>query len=269
MEPKKMTVPRRRWQEMRAPDFSGDSSRWIAVLPIAAVEQHGPHLPVGVDMLLAEGYVAETIRRLPSDLPATFLPVQAVGKSNEHIASPGTLTLGWKTATESWIEIGDSIARAGLRKLVIVTSHGGNVPIMDIVALELRLRHRMLCVATGWSRLGKAEGVFPPEEAVHGIHGGDVETSMMLALHPELVDMNAAADFGSRQHEMIATMAQLRVHGPVQFGWTAGDLNPAGAVGNAGAATAEKGRAQIAYAASAFCDLLADVDRFDPDSLAH
>lgn len=257
-------LPRRRWTEMSAAAIAAADTRdWIAVLPVAAVEQHGPHLPVGTDSYIAEGQVARVIALLPQDLPVTFLPVQHVGKSNEHISSPGTLTLDWDTVTRAWIEIGDSVARAGITRLVIVTSHGGNVPIMDIVAREMRIRHDMLCVATAWARFGQPEGVFPIEEFVYGIHGGDVETSIMLHLHPDLVDMGAARDFRSTQQDLIAEMAHLRVHGPVQYGWKAQDLNPAGVVGNAGAASADKGRRSLDHAARGFLALLEDVRRFD------
>lgn len=262
-------LPRRYWVEMTTEDFAAaDTAGWIAVLPVAAVEQHGPHLPVWTDTCIAEGQVRRVLELLPADLPATVLPVQAVAKSNEHIASPGTLTLSWETVTRAWLDIGDSVARAGVRKLVIVTSHGGNVPIMDIVARELRIRHRMLAVATSWARFGQPEGVFPAEEFVYGIHGGDVETSIMLHLVPHLVRMDRAEDFRSTQHRMIETMAHLRVHGPVQYGWTAQDLNPAGAVGNAAAASAEKGRLSLDHAARGFVELLADVHRFDLADLA-
>ncbi|WP_181704676.1 creatininase family protein [Chthonobacter rhizosphaerae] len=262
------TLPRRHWHEMTTTDFrDGDTASWIAILPVAAIEQHGPHLPVYTDACIAEGQVRRVIDLLGGELPATFLPVQAVAKSNEHIDSPGTLTLDWETVTKAWLDIGDSVARAGVRKLVIVTSHGGNVPIMDIVARELRIRHRMLAVATSWARFGQPDGVFPAEEFVYGIHGGDVETSIMLHLRPDLVRMDKAADFRSTQHEMIDTMAHLRVHGPAQFGWKAQDLNPAGAVGNAAAASAEKGRLSLDHAARGFVDLLADVARFDPARL--
>ena len=264
-----MPMPRRRWEEMTAPDFRDASTRnWIAVLPVAAIEQHGPHLPVFTDTCVAQGQVARVIELLGDEaLPASFLPVQAVGKSNEHVSSPGTLTLDWETVTKAWIEIGESVARAGVRKMIVVTSHGGNVPIMDIVARELRVRHEMLVVATAWARFGQPEGVFPPEEFVYGIHGGDVETSLMLHLRPDLVRMELAEDFRSTQHEMIAEMAHLRVHGPVQFGWKAQDLNPKGTVGNAAAASAEKGRLSLDHAARGFIDLLRDVHRFDPARL--
>ncbi|MGL4243356.1 MAG: creatininase family protein, partial [Beijerinckiaceae bacterium] len=122
------------WYELGWQDFqSRDMSRTVAVLPIAAVEQHGPHLPVGVDSLIAEGHVAAVKAALPADIDALFLPVQRIGKSNEHLHFPGTLTLSAETALRAWTEIGESVARAGCRRLVIVNSHGGNMAVMDIV----------------------------------------------------------------------------------------------------------------------------------------
>ncbi|MEX0853688.1 MAG: creatininase family protein [Bauldia sp.] len=261
-------LPRRTWHEMTTGDFAGgDTGRWIAVLPVAAIEQHGPHLPVYTDTCIAEGMVRRAIELMPDDLPATFLPVQAIGKSNEHISSPGTLTTTWETATRLWLDIGDSVRRAGLRKLIIVNSHGGNVPMIDIVARELRVRHDMLVVATAWSRFGQPEGLSAAQEALYGIHGGDIETSMMLHFRPDLVRMEAAQDFRSAQLDFNAEFKHLRAHGPVQFGWKAQDLNPHGAVGDASAATAEKGRAVVDHQARAFVELCRDVAGFDPRRL--
>ena len=134
-------MPSAYWADRTTEDLAHlDPERTIAVLPIAAVEQHGPHLPVSTDTEIANGMVRETIARLPADLTALFLPTQQIGKSNEHIRSPGTLTLSAETAIRAWTEIGESVHRAGVKKLVMVNSHGGNVECIGIVARELRVR---------------------------------------------------------------------------------------------------------------------------------
>ncbi|MES0810634.1 creatininase family protein [Roseibium sp. SCPC15] len=257
-------LPKPFWYEMTTTDFSAPSTRdWIAVLPVAAIEQHGPHLPVFTDTAIAEGQIRRVVELLPEDLPVTFLPVQAVGKSNEHVSSPGTLTLTWETAIKAWLEIGDSVARAGVRKLVLMNSHGGNVPMVDIVTRELRVRHNMLAVGSAWARFGQPEGVFSDHEMTFGIHGGDVETSIMLHLHPDLVRMDKAEDFKSVQEKLVEDFQHLRAHGPHQLGWKAQDLNTAGTVGNASIATAEKGKKSLDHAAQGFVELLSDIHAFD------
>lgn len=257
-------LPRRHWQDMTVEDFRDAGARdWIAVLPVAAIEQHGPHLPLATDRIIAEGYVARAIDHLPIHIPATFLPVAVIGKSDEHISAPGTLTHSWETLARAWIEIGDAVARAGIRKLVIINSHGGNVPIVDIVTRELRIKHEMLAVGTNWSRLGYPEGLFDPRERLYGIHGGDIETSLILALRPDLVRADKLADFRSEQETFAAEFKLLRAYGPIQFGWKTEDLNPTGALGDARSANAAKGDATLEHGARAFIDLLDDVARFD------
>jgi creatinine amidohydrolase len=256
-------MPARLWLDLTTEEFrTRDMSGAIAVLPVAAVEQHGPHLPVGVDTYIAEGYLARTRALVPDDLDVLFLPVQAVGKSNEHLAFPGTLTLSAETAIRAWYEIGESVFRAGCGKLVFVNSHGGNVAIIDIVARELRVKLGMLVVTAAWHRLGYPEELFEPEELRHGIHGGDVETSLMLAFRPEAVHGGKAENFVPRTVAMEQELTHLRAIQPTGFGWMAQDLHPRGAMGDASQATREKGEAAADYGARHFVELLRDVDRF-------
>jgi creatinine amidohydrolase len=257
-------LPTKYWAEMGWRDFAAaDMSKVVAVLPVAAIEQHGPHLPVGVDAFINEGYLARAASRIPDDLPVLILPVQAIGKSNEHIEFPGTLTFSLETVTRAWTEIGDSVARTGCRKLIFINSHGGNVPVIDAVVRELRVRHRMLAVHAAWSRFGAPEGMFSARERAHGIHGGDAETSLMLAFKPGTVKMSEARDFVSAAVSIEQEFKQLRVTQPIGFGWMSSDLHEGGAVGDAANATAEKGEASADHAANAFIDLLRDVDSFD------
>ena len=264
------TLPPRDWSAIRWPEIeSAAPTRWIAVLPLAATEQHGPHLPLSTDVTIAEAYLARVRELLPAELPATLLPVQPVGLSTEHLSFPGTLTLSAETALKLWTEIGDSVARAGVRKLVMVTSHGGNSAAMSLVAQELRARHKMLVVTTGWARFGTPDGLFAADELRHGIHGGAVETSIMLAHAPHLVRTEAIADFRPASIAMEQDFRVLSAQRPAPFAWAAQDLHPSGAIGDATAATADKGRQLLDHGARAFCELLADVDRFDLAALGN
>ncbi|MCS0497437.1 creatininase family protein [Ancylobacter sp. MQZ15Z-1] len=256
--------PKRFWTELAWTDFAeGDTADWIAVLPVAAVEQHGPHLPVGVDTMIGEGYIEEVMKLLPDDLPAVFLPLQAIGKSNEHIHFPGTLTLSAETVIRAWSEIGESVHRAGVRKLVIANSHGGNVPMLDVVARDLRARLGMLAVTVSWHRFGYPEGLFSPQERQHGIHAGGIETSLMMAFRPDMIRMDQVRDFPPATLAMEQEFAFLRAGTPAGFGWMAQDIQPAGAMGDATEASVEKGETCAFYGARAFVELLADVHRFD------
>jgi creatinine amidohydrolase len=260
-------LPKRYWTEMTWEDFlDGKPADWIAVLPVAAVEQHGPHLPVGVDGYIAEGYIGRVMELLSPALPVTFLPLQSIGKSDEHLAFPGTLTISAETAIRAWTEIGKSIYRAGVRKLVIANSHGGNSPIVDIVARNLRVELGMLVVTTSWHRLGYPYGLFSKEELAHGIHAGEIETSLMLALKTETVRPNME-NAKSATVGMEREFKHLRANTPAGFAWMTQDLHESGAVGNARAATLEKGGAALEHGAQAFVDLLEDVHHFDLDRL--
>ena len=259
-------LPPRDWTDIHWPDIAGaDPAQWIAVLPLAATEQHGPHLPVGTDVMIAQAYLARVRELLPENIPATFLPLQPVGISTEHIDYPGTLTLPTEIALQTWMSLGESVARSGIRKLVMVTSHGGNSAAMSLVAQDLRAKWRLLAVTTSWSRFGTPEGLFPAEELRHGIHGGAVETSIMLAHFPEAVRSDEVADFRPNSIAMEKEYRWLSAHRPAPFAWQAQDLHKSGAAGDARLASAEKGERLLDHGARAFCELLADVDKFDPE----
>jgi creatinine amidohydrolase len=252
------------WAAYRAPELASiDPMRTVALLPVAAVEQHGPHLPLGVDMMIAEGMLTELRAACPADLDLRILPVQAVGKSNEHLWAAGTLTLTAETALRAWVEIGLSVARAGVRKIAILNSHGGNADLVSILARELRVQAGMLAVRAHWGSFGVPDGIYSAREMAFGIHGGDLETSMMLHFRPELVDMMAAADFAS-----AAEAAPIPPVGGAALAWVASDLNPAGVVGEAHLATAEKGRATAAHQVAGVIRMLRDLAALPLDGVA-
>jgi creatinine amidohydrolase len=262
-------MPSRFWADHAAQDLAAmDRERLIAVLPVAATEQHGPHLPVSVDQAILDGIIAATVPLIPGDCPALFLPTLPIGKSDEHRSYPGTLTFTAATLMAMWSEIGDSVARAGVRKLVLLNSHGGQMAPMDIVARDLRLRHGMIVVAANWFAMGLPQGLFPPEEERFGIHAGDMETSVMLALHPDLVRMERARNFVPLAARLAAENRHLGLSPAGKLAWVAEDQHPSGACGNAAAATAEKGRKVIDHAARQVVTLLQEVDRLPLTVLA-
>ena len=259
---------KRDWAEMTWEDFATADSSWVAVLPLAATEQHGPHLPLGTDSFILEAYLARARKLLPDTLKVSFLPLQPIGTSHEHSAFDGTLSLTPETLTQALTDIAESVHRPGVRKLVFANGHGGNVAALDLVALDLRNRLGMLAVPCSFSRFGYPDGLFGAEELAHGIHGGDVETSIMLAVRPDLVRTQWAKNFVPASLAMARDFKWLRAGAPVGFGWMSQDLHAAGAIGDATLATAAKGEAALAHGARAFVELLDDVARFDLIKLA-
>ena len=256
-----MTSPLSRfWADLKTTDFAQlDAARSIAVLPLAATEQHGPHLPLSVDTDLVNGVVAHALAHLPAGLPVFFLPTQTVGRSVEHTAFAGTLTLSAATLIQAWVDLGECVARTGIQKLVLLNSHGGNVSTMDIVGRELRARCGMTVAMVNTFALpmpADVEALFDADEQRFGVHGGDVETSMMLALHPERVDMRQAQTFESTSQQRARDYPVIGNGRSVKLAWAAQDLNPAGAAGNAAAATADKGRAVLDASGRALAALL-------------
>ncbi len=254
----------RMWAELGWRDCRGGTmAKAIAVLSLAAIEQHGPHLPLGTDAMIMEGYLERVFERLPGGLDVRFLPMLYVGTSGEHLSFPGTLSLRPETLLNVLADIGGSVARAGCRKVVLLNSHGGNSAVINIAARELRLRHDMLAVSASWQRFGYPDGLFDEGELAHGIHGGDVETSLMLAFRPAHVRMGEAGNFVPASLKMEQENNWLRADRPAGFGWLAQDLSRSGAMGDASQASAEKGEACAEHGATAFVELLRDVESFD------
>jgi creatinine amidohydrolase len=265
-----MSLPRF-WADLKTTDFASlDAAKTVAVLPLGATEQHGPHLPLAVDHALVDGMVAAALPLVPPDVPLVVLPTQTIGYSPEHAAFPGTLTLPYDTVLANWIAIGEGVARAGVRKLLLFNAHGGQASLMDIAARELRGRGLVVYHCNWWNLpLGEAvDGLFTPEEHRFGVHGGEIETSLMLALRAGSVAMGQAQDFASTSKDRAARYPILGNGRSAKLGWHMQDYNPQGAAGNAKAATAEKGRAVLEAVARQLAGLVQEISQLPLSTLA-
>ena len=265
----------RQWSDLVTTDFASlDLGRAIAVLPLGATEQHGPHLPLSVDANLAHSMVQAATPHLPADLPALFLPVQRIGYSPEHAAFAGTISLKADTVMRLWTDIAESVSASGVNKLVLFNTHGGNVGLMDVVGRELRTRLGMLVYSVSWFNLPlhgpDGEDIlarFSPEERRFGVHAGQMETAMMLALKPRLVRQSKMQVFESSSQARAAAHSILGNGKSAKLAWAAQDLNPEGAAGNAAAANVDDGMALLDAAGRALADLLKEIDRLPADTL--
>ena len=272
-----MKLPSKFWADLTSRHFSQLAAstsidQTVAVLPVAAIEQHGPHLPVSVDTSLVNGVIEAALPHLPDSLPVLFMPTQQVGKSNEHIRYPGTLTLSAQTLISMWMELGACVARTGIKKLVLFNSHGGQVSVMDIVARDLRTAHDLIVFSSNWYTLPLGDAVmnlFTPAEHRFGIHAGDMETSMMLALREKYVDMQHAQHFHTQAEERAKNYPILGNGAAAKLGWQVQDYNPYGAAGDATLATAAKGHAVIEAAGLQLARLLHEISSLPMSTLNH
>lgn len=245
---------------------NGAIQETIAVFPVAATEQHGPHLPLKVDSAIVDGVIAAALPYMSADVPALFLPTQAVGFSPEHDRFPGTLTLKAETVLRLWTDVGDSVAASGIKKLVLFNAHGGQANFMDIVARDLRSRLGLMVFSVNWYGLPlegpqgeDVNAMFSAHEHRFGIHAGDIETSMMLALSPQHVEMQHAKNFASASETRAQQFSIVGNGKSAKLAWQMQDYNAAGAVGNAAAATPEKGAKVLDAAGRALALLLAQI----------
>lgn len=247
------------WQDLTTRDFASlDSETTLAILPVAAVEQHGPHLPLATDALINAGLIEAIGMRLLAPR-VLVLPAMDVGHSLEHENFAGTLSIAAETLLAVWLDIGRSVARAGVHKLIILNTHGGQSSLVHIAALRLRAELGLLVVRANYFAFGSPPGLFAADELRHGIHGGEMETSLLLHLRPDLVRMELAADFRGLPHELADGAQVLGAEKPIGIGWMSEDLHPEGVVGNAAAADAGRGAQLLDYLGSQLATLIAEV----------
>lgn len=235
--------------------------RAVVALPIASVEQHGPHLPLYTDSLIVREVLNRTLAQLPDDFPFWMLPLQSYGRSNEHAGFSGTVTLTSETLVRVLKEIGDSVARSGFRRFVIVNGHGGNTEVIDFVIRDIREKTGLMVFALHlYLRVAVPSDGLTEAEQVYGIHAGDVETSILLRCHPELVREDRVP---ASLPDHLQTMEAPPFMGPLTFAWLTHDLTESGVLGDASLATQEKGERFLSEAAEQTADLLRKIADFE------
>lgn len=263
-----------RWADLTGPELRVLAARdALAILPVAAIEQHGPHLPLSTDVDIGEGLLAAALSARQHTVtaqsqPVLTLPTLAIGSSLEHTGFAGTLSLPPEAAIAQIEAIGAGVARAGIRRLLLFNSHGGNKATLDIAALKLRAVHGLLVVKANYFRFPPSAETLPTEELTHGLHGGALETSLMLHLAFEKVRRDALASFeplGQRRADAGATVLP---EGEAAFAWLAQDLHPQGVAGDARLASAERGATLCAHYAARLAQIIDETLDFDLNTLA-
>ncbi len=257
-----MTVSTRRLAELRAPQLSELlTDRSIFVQPLGAIEQHGPHLPYNTDALIAERVASAAVERAAAEgLDVWLLPNLAYTKSNEHAWSPGTIWLSATTLLAVLDDIGRCVATTPARKLVFLNGHGGNSALVGVANRELRLQHGLMTFLAHPGVPPDQGGVSAETELGMGIHGGTDETSLMLHLAPDLVEMSVAT---RNVPDGFADNSYVRFGGRVGLGRLSDDFGPDGHIGDPTVATAERGRMLFEGAVTAFAEALGEIDRFE------
>lgn len=256
-----MPSPSRHLADLRAPQITDAvSDRSIIVQPLGAIEQHGPHLPLSTDAVIAERVAEAAVGRVGPELEAWLLPTLSYTKSNEHAWSPGTIWLSATTLLSVLDDIGRCVATTPARKLVFLNGHGGNSALVAVANRELRLAHGLMTFLAHPSLPPDQGGGSTEGELGMGIHGGTDETSLMLHLAPELVDIDAAS---RNVPERLAENRHVRFGGSVGFGWLSSDFGPDGHIGDPTSASGDRGRTLFESAVSTFGQALGEIARFE------
>lgn len=256
-----MSPVSRRLADLRAPQVEQlINASSIFVQPLGAIEQHGPHLPFNTDLLIADRVATAAVDRIGDELDVWLLPPLAYTKSNEHAWSSGTIWLSATTLLAVLDDIGRCVATTAARKLVFFNGHGGNSALVGVANREIRLAHGLMTFLAHPGVPPDQGGASPADELGMGIHGGTDETSIMLHLAPELVDMTVAT---RNVPEALADNTYVRFGGPVGFGWLSNDFGPGGHIGDPTSATAERGEELFNGAVGAFCAALGEIRRFE------
>lgn len=262
MKANNINMAYRYWDEMATTDFKRlDRDKTIVVMPVASTEQHGPHLPLSVDVRITEGVLNEMLVHSPKDCTILVLPTLPIGKANEHIGFDGTLSLSIETLMGLWTDVAESVFRTGLKKLMILNGHGGQSQVTEIVARDLRIRHNALVVPVNWWSVRPKPSEFSQDEYTYGIHGGAEETSVMMHLHPDLVRSECCANFMPNSLLQREKFPRLFSQG-VRHAWKAEDLQSAGACGDASIANRDDGQKIISNAAQSLAELIEEMAEF-------
>jgi len=256
------------WAELTTQSFASiNTESTIALLPVAAIEQHGPHLPLDTDVQICRGLVKQLMANTATEHQLIALPLMEIGESSEHSDFAGTLSCPPEHLMSMWTSLGKQAHKVGIKKLLILNTHGGQPTIVDLVAQRLRTENRMLAVSVNSFRLGIPDGLFDPQEITNGIHAGEIETSMMLYLNPSSVRMELSENFISTSPLTNGKHPHIGLSGFARTAWQAQDLTLHGAIGNASNADPERGALLIEHMVNKILQVLCDMARFPLSSL--
>ena len=256
------------WAELTTQSFGFvNAESTIALLPVAAIEQHGPHLPLNTDAQICDGLVKRVMANAARGQKIIALPLMEIGESSEHRDFPGTLSFLPEHLISLWTSLGKQVQKVGIKKFLILNTHGGQPSIIDLVTQRLRTEDQMLAVGINSFGLGVPDGLFDAQEITNGLHAGEIETSMMLYLNPSAVKMELSENFLSRSPLGTGSHKHIGPSGLGHTAWQAQDLNPKGAVGNASNADPERGAVLIKHMVDKILEVLGDMTRFPLSNL--